>query len=404
MRECHLCEVGKVAHKKGSVSCSTCGAGKFGEIGPVCTECHEGRYRDGDAASALSCEACPAGFYQATKGQASCLPCVPGKHQDKVGQPSCDVCTFGLFANETNMTECRPCEIGRVADDQGSASCSLCLAGRFGEAGPNRSLCTPCHKGRYRERETPDTCSNCPTGFTSKAGGSDCDKCQIGEFGGKDGKCRICQSGLYNDLRGQSACSKCKDGLEPNKNRTACAKPPYTTRFDCEADLEYLNNSDSDRNEWECERCMPGAYCERCPGGDCNTTLLYYPTLDGLRPKDGWWTVPKEYGLKPHEYYIECAYSKDCRWEERHNSSCVNGTRGVGCSVCTVGWDRIGRQCEECYEGEVGVRVGSFFGVILVVLLLVWMARKPLRRLQRERPALWRDAMLLVKILVSFTQ
>ena len=150
-------------------------------------------------------------------------------------------------------------------------------------------------------------------------------------------------------------------------------------------------------------------------GADCEN----YRTLGSLLPKDGWWTVPKEYDPKPEEYYLECPYPEDCLWEASRNESCVNGnqrnkscvkkscvnnTQGVGCSVCFVGWDRIGRICDKCKEGEMAFRSGSLLGVMLIMSVLLCLARNSLRRLKKKRPGLWRDIMLLIKILVSFTQ
>eukprot|EP00946_MAST-07B_sp_MAST-7B-sp1_P000764 g764.t1 len=499
MRECEDCEIGKVAPKKGSVSCSPCGAGKFGEEGPVCTDCDAGRYRDGntnsslwceacpagfyqdkigqasclpcmpgefqdknnsancikckkgrfregDAASALSCEACLAGFYQDNEGQASCLPCVPGKYAAHSGMTACTKCSVNTFSNTINMTMCHDCEIGKVALENGSVSCSPCGAGKFGEEGP---VCTKCHVGRYRDGNTnssiwceacpagfsqknegqalclrcvpgkfqdkknsanctkckegryrqdngdPSKCESCPPRYMSKEGSTSCDKCQIGRFGNRKGAgdCEDCPDGKYVDTRGEKKCKTCSMGKIPNDNKTQCVPPEWKTESDCDPN-EYLNNSDSDRYEWECEPCMRGA--------DCKATR----TLDKLLPEDGWWTVPKEYDPEPENYYLECPYPEDCRWNASTNSSCKKGTinTSVGCSVCEVGWDRIGRDCTKCLKTEVATRAGGFLGAVFVVSLLVWATRKYLRLLQKKRPGLWRDVMLLIKILVSFTQ
>ncbi len=447
MKQCLICDIGKEAVNSGSVSCSVCGAGKFGEVGPVCTECERGRFRKGDAASAVSCESCPGGFYQVEQGQASCLPCVPGKYQDDDNGITCKDCGVNEFADKTMMKQCHVCPIGKVAVNPGSVSCSVCGAGKFREAGPvctecergrfrkgdaasavscescpggfsqgvrGQASCLPCVPGKYQDDDNGITCkvcpegsfaedygivsncTDCPTGFTSKRGSSGCDKCEIGKYGIDNGMdenpCQICPPGLYSDARGKETCEQCPIGKIPNLNGTACEKPPWKTEIDCDLESEYLNNIDSDPKKWKCERCMIGA--------DCKT----YRTLGSLLPKDGWWTVPKEYDPEPEEYYLLCPYPKDCLWEASRNSSCVNGTRGVGCSVCEVGWDRIGRECNECYDGELAFRSGGLLGVILFMSVLLCASRNSLRRLKRKRPGLWRDVMLLIKILVSFTQ
>jgi hypothetical protein len=67
-------------------SCKNCGAGKYGSTGSKanssadCIDCAAGTYNNQVGQYGVNkCKTCPEGFHQDVKGQAFCLPCVPGK-------------------------------------------------------------------------------------------------------------------------------------------------------------------------------------------------------------------------------------------------------------------------------------------------------------------------------------
>ena len=68
--------------------------------GSYCKDCAKGRYRvnyeDESKNDPKRCDACPEGYYQATEGQASCLPCLPGQFGNETGMLVCHLCSGGL--------------------------------------------------------------------------------------------------------------------------------------------------------------------------------------------------------------------------------------------------------------------------------------------------------------------
>ena len=72
-------------------------------------------------------------------------------------------------------------------------------------------------------------------------------------------------------------------------------------------------------------------------------------------------------------------------------------------SVCALRTRAVQLRADDT-GGEMAFRSGGLLGVMLIMSVLLCLARNSLRRLKKKRPGLWRDVMLLIKILVSFTQ
>ena len=80
--ECKDCGIGEESGK-GAAVCQSCPAGK---AGTPCEFCLAGYYRplvneSGAEVNAQSCLMCDKGKYQNSKGQAACLPCIPGERR-----------------------------------------------------------------------------------------------------------------------------------------------------------------------------------------------------------------------------------------------------------------------------------------------------------------------------------
>ena len=69
--DCIACSLGKFA-AAGDRFCETCLTGKEPRNN-TCEDCIAGTFGETNR----NCTDCPAGYYQDSKGQASCLPCIP---------------------------------------------------------------------------------------------------------------------------------------------------------------------------------------------------------------------------------------------------------------------------------------------------------------------------------------
>jgi len=77
---------------------------------------------------------------------------------------------------------------------------------------------------------------------------------------------------------------------------------------------------------------------------------------------------------------------------------------GVKCAVCSVGWDRIGKKCEPCRQGEIAIRLGIVVAFVVVVTVSLWKCRRKLSELHRKFRGTWRAFRSIAACAVSFTQ
>ena len=195
-------------------------------------------------------------------------------------------------------------------------------------------------------------------------------------------------------------CVPCTGTKIPNIAATACEKPPWKTVEDCKKD-EYLNDTNVDKNQYECTECPIGANCEEDV------------TLTTLQPLDGYWRIPKTY-IPNENLYIKCPYPKDCEWcteakeiEKlctKKNTSCVHHTEGIVCSQCKIGYDRISSLCTRCGKNEIGIRVFAMFCISGFVIFGLYWSRKKIIRLHSKYKSAWRQVTLSIKIVIAFAQ
>lgn len=86
------------------------------------------------AGSAISCRACPSGFFSSRleDGQGTtfiCQPCQSGSFQASGASVVCDPCPAGSYQNETASVSCNRCPVGQYQDQEGSNDCKMCPAG-----------------------------------------------------------------------------------------------------------------------------------------------------------------------------------------------------------------------------------------------------------------------------------
>jgi hypothetical protein len=299
-----------------STACSDCLAGKFVDVGSselICSRCLEGQFTN--ASNLGNCTLCPEGYYQPTKEQTSCLPCIPGKFNDLPGQRNCTECDVNYVSSDPGAFICVLCDRGSGTDGvKGRSRCTGCSPGKA--ATGDGGTCVDCASGQFRATGMNNSrCSICPVGQTSVNGSVKCQDCDAGQYGDTTGKCHDCDPGSYrgnkdvgarciscpagyathqsgqpfclecdagkfSGVAGAQNCSRCPDGQwqdtkrsdscnsvcpdankpEPNEQRTACAKPEWTTAADC-GDTQILDNRPEEKTQWKCMLCPPGGAC-----------------------------------------------------------------------------------------------------------------------------------------------
>ena len=269
----------------GQASCLPCIPGKFGNQTGLtsCYECAIGK--SVQISNATSCLDCARGRYQNVVGQASCLPCIPGEFQNETGKTECKLCAEGTASGEKNRTiPCDLCASGRTANP-GSTACSACPAGKY--IGTN-NICTTCNQGLFTSSQNQASCQICESGETSIGG--ICAKCDVGQYDAGHRRCEKAPPGTYQDGKGESTTKPCpKDtwsdvtGATSNAQCIACAADRTTggrsgstsnTSCLCRATEFYKDEYSS-----SCKPCPEGADCSAKHGA----------TLGEIYAKSGFW-------------------------------------------------------------------------------------------------------------------
>jgi hypothetical protein len=143
-------------------------------------------------------------------------------------------------------------------------------------------------------------CIQCKRGETTiEKGATSCGFCGLGQYGATAGKCSKCPTGQYQSEKKQTTCLTCKNGEIPNNKSTDCIKPTaYRIPSDCDYNNQYLNSSSPNKQEWECESCPLGGFCQ----GD-----IRWPNV---QPKYGWWRL--------HDIVENNSYPPNCLGDEEN--------------------------------------------------------------------------------------
>ena len=419
---CSHCDAGRFQETPGQQTCRQCPTGYSQQATgiPYCVGCIPGQYQDQpgkhkcknctkDTASSIAqrtspCDACGAGRTAPT-GSIACSECLAGKYSttDAIATPICSICLPGQYTNASNMKTCFQCPLGYAQSLSGQTSCTPCDAGTYGVG------CKQCPLG-YARRSADDAthCHQCEFGETTTTlASTTCDKCEEGHFGYARGTCSMCPFGYYQDAKGQLDCTDTclTAGKVPNQKRTGCELPPWGA---CKVGIEYLYDKEN-KTQWECRKCPNGAHC------DANAVPPHYTHL---KPKDGFWPVPKQMNPMEQQPFIKCLWPDDCdHGATSENSSCVGGvgtkegvhcpcqrhTRGILCSTCIPGFTRAGNGlCGKCRDAELPIRMALLASFVFIVVYLIMRARRHLLKLQKRYGRAWRDAALATTIIINF--
>jgi Ca2+-binding EF-hand superfamily protein len=278
--------------------------------------------------------------------------------------------------------------------------------------------CIKCPSGQFSELLDANECTVCELGKTTFSNGSSvCQGCDPGYRGDnvEAGQCIICEQGQYQPEKGSVTCINCAQGQVSDTKNTACTRDTFVDEDgnekivpiaeDCKISLEYLDDEIQDDTYPSCLAEVGALRCLMCkvcpPGGSCTNHPSWSTPLS---PLAGWWKVPLEYKPTKEEPFAKCPYESDCVVENTTSYGCAANTGGMLCSVCDAGYIRKAGICSTCVNGEIGIRVGLFASVIVIFVFVVWSSRKKLKKFHKKYASVYKDAMILVKVLVSYTQ
>ena len=284
---CNLCPPGKGATQVGTVHCSECEAGRYSDSTEKCNDCVSGQFR-GVGSNPLSCEHCPAGYYQLDNRSSLCLPCLPGTAETSTGQPSCSQCEVNYFADVQKLVECKPCGSGTSTKNKtGSTSCSPCGAGEYGDDcascavgqyrerdDPTFTSCRDCHQGYYQDQTSQASCLPCiPGQFQDREGNESCIKCASGHkfhatagsvaVGISASNCLACDKGQHQPKEGSTFCLPCLTGTFQNVTGSSLCN-------DCP-----IGFSNGETEKESCTSCPKGTFQDAIQEANCKGMLSF---------------------------------------------------------------------------------------------------------------------------------
>ena len=395
--DCEVCDVG-TRSDKGQRFCSLCPSGWKSIIETsqtICSQCLSGRYTNVSGMNV--CQQCQVGKAQQIKGQQYCLPCIPGTYENEIGSIDCKACSRGQHQDLIGKITCLNCMVGQYTNDVGAVNCLLCNPGDY-QNQLGALTCNRCAKGQFTATAGSAECFKCVVGTkTLDIGSSTCLGCDPGTRGVVNQKesCIACETGLFQNLKGQTACQKCDLGKISNNESTACERPDYKMPSDCKLNLEYLDNTDGDKANWECISCPIGADCKD------------YSTVSNLRNFKGYWRIPEAWNDNPQHLpqYSKCPYEGSCI--NNGTINCTAGNVGPVCAICAPDHFRtsVGR-CTPCSQAAAKTveTLAPPIVLILIIVLIMVIKRKKIRELRKKYANVWRDITRILTINISFAQ
>ena len=123
---CTMCPKGYYQNHTGKTRCDVClpGFHQTQRQATACDACNAGAFTD-RVSEGSNCSSCPSGFQQKLRGQALCLPCIPGKYASVNGSKSCASCPKGWLQDVVQGTRCRKAKPAHIAADGGATETEI---------------------------------------------------------------------------------------------------------------------------------------------------------------------------------------------------------------------------------------------------------------------------------------
>ena len=396
-----------------SQSCASCPDGSYSRSVSgysYCARCKAGSYCTGGKSFL-----CPAGSYQPTMEQSSCIQCPTGTSSALVGQEqpfTCLPCAVGRFNpfvgnGSVSTIACQSCRLGEVAPTVGSSTCTPCSPGKYSDS--SASSCIDCQPGRFApnassaysavgivpQATTENSCIACPDGSVSVTGGaSTCHECAAGTYmsptrtvclpcgigltsstgaawssvgvhanATTDNSCRPCQDGYISPLLGSPSCLPCPIGYFMDVGRSSCSACA-AGRYGPRVALAYpsvnslpsanVNNSCLDCEDGFISSTSGAPSCVMCPIG-----TFMDPSRTMCRPCGA-----GRYGPRTGLGYSSVNSAPSANM----NNSCLECSDGFispmigapSCVTCPAGtyMDSNRTSCQSCAAGRYGPKAG----------------------------------------------
>ena len=408
--DCEVCAAGRYNTGKGNSGCVRIPPGSYEDAAGTMTECEPGYKCEGENFGRIKCQK---GSYASANGSVACIECQPGRVASKEAAAECDPCLPDTFSADSNQAECERCGADATTTKIGATDCDKCNAGKYMDSASNPKTCRKCPFGWFSDIRGAIACTQCKLGESYADPTKSCSACDYGKYGNSSWKCSLCASGQFQDGKGMSKCKQCPVELPvSNELRTSCEKPKWKTASDCEPNIQYLDDTNEDRMQWNCVSCPDGADCtgkprrwhqvEPKPGyhrmsydhksfgtifflvltlSKNKHQFFFFLFIDVLIPHS--FILPVPFLRAPRTLrtryfpstglclsYEACSTNNKNRSNSNETESCRDGHNGELCSQCLPKWSSLSRT-EPCTRCEDPAMTRFVFSIAVLIAILV---------------------------------
>jgi len=371
--------------------CGSCTPGKILR-GSKCEDCAKGQFTSTPQETMqATCQNCPIGFYQSSRGKSYCSMCMVGLAINTIKAENCKECQAGYYGNQmgkgqketyrdgiNSYIHCIGCPVGFFQAFSKQTSCEECEPGKY-ESDTAQTACTDCDEGKYTDQHKRTVCKPCPKGYhNSLTSQPSCKECRPGKYEETNEQtasdCKKCPEGKYQNLIASEKCKECQPGGftingTTEKPTGELKNPIYDPPGDTNGKLvsgDYYGYQDS-QGQTKCKACIGGHTCTgsavtSCPAGNVNyeqnsdPSTIFTPTCNQCVNRTAanneateciTCDAPKKH---PSSSGIECT---ECPYGSHSVTTSPTGRRRPVCTPCSKSQKIISSGCADCAAGKV---------------------------------------------------
>jgi hypothetical protein len=254
--------------------------------------------------------------------------------------------------------------------------CYTCSVGRFAEL--DATMCAVCPDGKYNQRTGSSDCQECSTIQDSA---EQCETCRAGQYR-RSKHCIDCDRNKFSDTNNVGLCKECPLGkYQLDKGSGYCSEVRSGSML-----VQSRSASGSEEVVFEELRCP-------AVGVDCDSGSLKYtgsvwhdPSIQVPNCTDGNSTSCSPFKKSPGVCVCTKMYTcvnNGCPDKDATEMACKPGYSGPLCALCSKGYFKSVRDCARCERVRIGELVVCVLGVLMLIALLLLLARKYNRYIDR---------------------
>ena len=327
----------------------------------------------GKSANSVTCTACEAGQYSTHPSAEECTKCDVNYYQSEPQTTSCEPCAMGLYAAQPGSTKC----IEQTPDRVFLTSVSH-ASGDFKEItfAWAYAIVDEVAPGMVYSYELSSDAAFSVGNQLYNSSNVDWDTTEA-TF--------VLQTPLYE----VPVFFRIRAELGEAIGEWSSTNQAWRTVDVCADSSVFLLAQDPDPRTWMCATCPVGTLCD---GPVFHSQMKTAPGFSRV-----------DWAPSTLSDALRCPYPYACPGgpvTTAPSDLCVNGTMGPLCTVCKPGYGYQFGECQPCTVQNIGVVLGIFSAVLVLLGFLAFLLRRKLRKYGH----MWADFMGVIKMAVDFMQ